>query len=165
MAIGLVSSPLMTTRMFSWAMEVITGYIKRSSNPFFYDVVIQNSPGTTFYDTTMPRLYRWDSIQGVIIAACRTYIDALRYIAATQSLDKEATHQVDTNMGYLGLNYDTRKQCSIYQTPWGCNGYITISLEGVVLFVTVLEKKWNKAKYIIAKSLSHFFSSTARPYF
>ena len=69
MAMGLVSSTFSNKRIFSWAMEVITGDMKMSLNNFFWDVVIHNSPGTNFYDSTTPRLYRWDSIQGVIIAA------------------------------------------------------------------------------------------------
>ena len=92
----------------------------------------------------MPRLYIRDSIQGVISAACKTYVDELISIAATQSLAKEATHQVETTMGYLDLQDDTRKRRPIYQTPGGWTGSITISLEGVGLFVTVSEKKWNK---------------------
>ena len=60
MATGSVYSPFATTIIFPWAMEVITGDMKRLSNPFFWDVVVQNSPGTIYYDPTMPTLYRWD---------------------------------------------------------------------------------------------------------
>ena len=72
-------------------MEVITGDRKRSSNTFFWDVIIQNSPGTASYDPTIPRLYKWDSVQGVISAAYKTYVNNLRYIAATWSLANEST--------------------------------------------------------------------------
>ena len=62
MVMDLVSSPFSTTRIFYWDMEVITGDRKRSSNPFFWEVVIQNSPGITFNDPNMPSLYRRESI-------------------------------------------------------------------------------------------------------
>ena len=100
---GIVYSTFATTRIFYWAMEMITGDRKRSSNPFFWDVVIQNPPETTSYDPTMSRLYIWDSTRGVIRSACKTYVNVLRYIAANHSLAKEATHQVETAMGYLGM--------------------------------------------------------------
>ena len=100
-----------------WAMEAITGYRKSSSNPFFWDVVIRNSPGTTSHYPTMPRLHRWDSIREEISATCKTYVDDLRSIVATQSLAKEATHQVDTTMVYLVLQDATKKRRPISQTP------------------------------------------------
>ena len=83
MNMGLVSSPFATTRIFSWAMEVITGYRKRSSNTFSWGVIIQHPPGTTSYDPTMTRLYRWDSIREVISTDSKTYVYVLRYIVAT----------------------------------------------------------------------------------
>ena len=95
-----VSSPFATKRIFSWAVEVIAVDRKRSSNHFFWDVVIHNSPGVASYDTTMPRLYRWGSIGGVISAAYKTYVDNLRSISAIQSLAKKATHHVGNTMGH-----------------------------------------------------------------
>ena len=44
MAMGLVYSHFVTTRIFYWAAAVINGERKMSSNPFFWDVVIKNSP-------------------------------------------------------------------------------------------------------------------------
>ena len=77
MTMGLVSSTVATIRIFFCDMELITVYRKNSLNPFFWCVVIQNSPGTISYDPTMPSIYRWDSVQKVIIAACKTYVDNL----------------------------------------------------------------------------------------
>ena len=54
-------------------------------------------------------------------------------------------------MGYLVLKHATKKRRPISQTPGELNVSITTSLEGVGLFVSVSEKKWNKAKYIITK--------------
>ena len=93
--------------------------------------------------------------------ACKTYVDDLRSISATQSLTKEATHQVYTTMGYIVMQDATRKRRPISQTMGECTGSVTLSLEGVCLFVTVSEKKWNKAKDIITIFLSQFDSTTA----
>ena len=97
--------------------------------------------------------------------ACKTYFDNLQSIVATQSLAKEATHQVYTPMVYLGLQDATSKRRPISQTTGEWTGYITLSLEAVGLFIMVSEKKWNKAKEMIAKILSHFDSYTDRNYF
>ena len=69
--------------------------------------------------------------------ACKTYVNDLSSIAEPQSLAKESTHQVETNMGYLCLKDDTRKRYTISQTPGEWNVSITLSIEGVGLFVTV----------------------------
>ena len=146
-----VSPPLATIRIFYWAMELITGDRKNSLNPLFWYIIIQNSPGTNSYDPTTPRIYRLDSIRGVMNTACKTYFDNLQSIVATQSLAKEATHQVYTPMVYLGLQDATSKRRPISQTTGEWTGYITLSLEAVGLFIMVSEKKWNKAKEMIAK--------------
>ena len=45
---------------------------KKSLNTSFWDVVIQNSLGTTYYDPTTPKIYIWDSVLEVISTACNT---------------------------------------------------------------------------------------------
>ena len=78
------------------------------------------------------------------------YVDEIISIASTQPLAKEATNQAENNIGFLGLQDATRKRRPIYQTPGEWTELITLSLEGVGLFVAVSNKKWNKAKYMIA---------------
>ena len=79
----------------------------------------------------MPRLYRWDSIRGLIIAACNTYVYDLRFLVATQLLAKEATHQVETSMGYIGLQDTTKKGFPIYK--------ITGNVLGLLLYGFIKE--------------------------
>ena len=69
-------------------MEVITGEIKKSLNTSFWDVIIQNSSGTTSYDPTMPRIYIWDFLREVISAACKIYAENFWYIVVTKLLAK-----------------------------------------------------------------------------
>ena len=64
-------------------------------------------------------------------------------------MTKKSTHQVDTTMGYLGLQDAPRKRRPISKTPGEWTGLITLSIEALGLFVTVSEKKWNKAKEMI----------------
>ena len=52
-------------------------------------------------------------------------------------------------MGYLGLQDAPRKRRPISKTPGEWTGLITLSIEALGLFVTVSEKKWNKAKEMI----------------
>ena len=103
MAMGLVSSPIATTRIFAWVMEIIKGDRFDPSNPFAWDKVILNLPGSESYDTLMPRVYKFNSTLGVISTNCKTFMDDPRGIGATRELCHKATHQVETLMSYLGL--------------------------------------------------------------
>ena len=67
-------------------------------------------------------------------------------------------------MGYLLLQDATKKWRHISQTRGECTVSITLSIEGVGLFVTVPEKKRNKEKYMISKCLSQFDYSTPQSY-
>ena len=75
---------------------------------------------------------------------------------ATQELSRDATHHIETVMGYLGFQYATGKRCPNYQTPGDWKGSITLSLENVGLCVTVSEMKWGRAKQIIGNLLTNF---------
>ena len=89
---GLLYSPFSTTRMFAWGMEVIMGDRKDETNPFYWDSVVQKCPGINKYYPFMPRLCWWDSKRQVITAACKTFVDDLRSVAATQNLSIDVTH-------------------------------------------------------------------------
>ena len=101
----------------------------------------------------MRRLYQWDSKRQVIIAACKTFVDDLRSVAATKKLSRDVTHCVETVMGYLGLQDATRKRCPNSQTLGDWTGSINLSLENVGLCVTVSENKWSRSKEIIGDLL------------
>ena len=101
----------------------------------------------------MTILYQWASKLEVITASCKTFVDDSWSVAATQKLARDATHCVETVMGYLGLQGATRKRSPKSQTPEEWTGYITLSLENSGLFVTVSERKWGRTKEIICDLL------------
>ena len=129
---------------------------KDEANPLYWDSLVQNCPGTNKYDPSMPRLYIWDSKQQVVTAACNNFVDDPRSVPATQKLARDATHCVDTVMGYLGLQEATRKRSTNSQTTGEWTGYITLSLENVGLFVTMSERNWGRDEEIIYDMLEKF---------
>ena len=66
-------------------------------------------------------------------------------------------------MGYLGLQYATRKRRPNSQTPGEWTVSITLSLEKVGLCVTVSENKLGIAKEIICNLLENFKDSDHFP--
>ena len=99
MAMVILSSPFVTTRMFAWEMKVIIVDQKDEANHFYWDSVVQNCPGTNGFDPYIPRLYRRDSKYQVITAVCNTFVDNLRSVESTQKVVRYEIHSVETIMG------------------------------------------------------------------
>ncbi len=164
MAMGLLSSPWVTTRLFAWAMEIIKGDRRDPRNPFHWTHVVLNCPGgMPSYDPTMPRLYKWNPVSESIAGDCKTFVDDLRSIGPTKALCRAVTHRVETMMGYLVLQDATRKRRPDSQTPGEWTGSIVRAIEGVGLFVTVSPAKWAKAKGIIDSLINCFESPEDLP--
>ena len=99
----------------------------------------------------------------MVTAACNNFVDDPRSVPATQKLARDATHCVDTVMGYLGLQDATRKRCPKPQMTGECTGSTTLSLGNVDLFVTVSERNWGRAEEIIYDMLEKFNESDHFP--
>ena len=162
-AMGMLPSPWVTTRLFAWAMEIIKGDHTCKANPFYWSSVEMNCPGSPNYDPSMPRAYKWNDQIMAIACDCRTFVDDLRAIGPTLELCLAATHRVETIMSYLGLQDSTRKRRPASQVPGEWTGSITLALEGIGLFVTVAQSKWDKAKGYIRDLLAYFASPEDLP--
>ena len=92
----------------------------------------------------------------VITAACKTFVDDLRSVAATKKLSWYENHCIETVVGYLGLQDATINRRPNSQTSGELTGSITLSLKNVGLCVTVSEKKWGISKEIICDMLEKF---------
>mmetsp|Transcript_20683 Transcript_20683/g.30301 ORF Transcript_20683/g.30301 Transcript_20683/m.30301 type:complete len:1268 (-) Transcript_20683:9637-13440(-) len=163
MAMGLVPSPFVACRLFSWAMEIIKGDRRDPANPFHWNKVVLNLPGMQTFDQSMPRVYKWNPLTRAIASDVKTYVDDSRTVGPTQHELHRTTHQVETRMSYLGLQDATRKRRPESQRPGEWTGSITVASPGVGLFVTVSTKKWTKAKGHLSWMLSHFTSPSDRP--
>ena len=54
-------------------------------------------------------------------------------------------------MSYLGIQDATRKRRPITQTPGEWTGSIVLSVEGVGVFVTISQQKWDRTRAILIK--------------
>ena len=160
MAMGLLSSPWVTTRLFAWAMEVIKGDRKDKGNPFHWNRVVMNCPGTDDYTPSMPRLYKWSDVWNAIAGDVRTYVDDSRTVGSSEEHCRQVTHRVESMMGYLGLQDATRKRRPVTQSPGEWTGSIVRAISKEGLFVTVSQKKWIKIKNIIQSTMDLFVEST-----
>ena len=68
-----------------------------------------------------------------------------------ESLAKQATHELETTMSYLGVQDATRKRRKVTQRPGEWTGSIILTVKDLGLFVTVTQHKWDRARNIIFK--------------
>ena len=75
---GFRLSPYIATQMFAWSKEVIIGDYSDPSNPFFWDKIVFNQPGTQLYDPSLTWIYKWNSIQNCLSGFFSTYINDIQ---------------------------------------------------------------------------------------
>ena len=148
---GFKPSPFVTTQTFGWGEEIIVGDINNPTNPFAWDVVKLNLPGTSEYDPSMPWVYRWNSKEEKMASFFGTYIDDIRGGGATELDCRRSIHRTASRINYLGQQDAPRKRGQATQTPRAWAGSKCLSIEGDGLYVLGMDSKWQKAKDIIAK--------------
>ena len=152
---GFKPSPYVTTQTFAWSEEIIMGDHLDENNPFFWDTVKHNYPGTEDYDPAMPWIYKWNGVTHEMAAFFGTYIDDIRAGGSTELSCKRALHRIASVINYLGQQDASRKRGQPTQTPRAWAGAKCASVEGKGLYVLCMESKWNKAKKIINDLYDH----------
>ena len=108
-----------------------------------------NLPGNKEYDPTMPWVYKWDELNGRLASHFSCYIDDIRGMGGTEGVCRRATQCVASWINYLGQQDAPQKWRPPSRTPGAWAGAMCLSKEDG-LYVTCTQKKWNKAKAIIA---------------
>ena len=72
---GFKPAPFVTTQTFGWGEEIIVGDRLDPNNPFYWDTVVLNLPGTKQYNPAMPWVYIWDGKKQQMASFFGTYID------------------------------------------------------------------------------------------
>jgi hypothetical protein len=148
---GFKPSPFVTTQTFGWGEEIIVGDISDPSNPFAWDTVELNLPGTSNYDPSMPWVYRWNSAEQKMASFFGTYIDDIRGGGPSEIDCRRSIHRAACRINYLGQQDAPRKRGQATQTPRAWAGSKCMAIEGEGLYVLSMEGKWKKAKDIIRK--------------
>ena len=146
---GFKPSPFVTTQTFGWGEEVIVGNRLDISNPFYWDVIILNLPGTKNYNPAMPWVYKWNSVKKQMASFFGTYIDDIRGGGATELDCRLSIHRAASRINYLGQQDAPRKRGQATKTPRAWAGAKCLTIEGEGLYVLSMKEKWLKAKRII----------------
>ena len=152
---GFKPSPYVTTQTFAWSEEIILGNHLDETNPFFWNEVKMNFPGSTGYDPAMPWVYKWNNISKEMASFFGTYIDDIRAGGASELACKHALHKIASITNYLGQQDAPRKRGQPTQTPRAWAGAKCVSHDDHGLYVLSMESKWKKAKAIIKALYDH----------
>ena len=157
---GFCLSPYVATQTFAWSEEVIVGNYTKEDNPFFWDSIILNQPGSPTYDPSMPWIYRWDSAHATLPGFFGTYIDDIRTGHGSEEVGcKLVSCQVWSRINYLGQQDAARKQGQPSKVPRAWAGAKCVSIEGQGLYVLSTQGKWDKTKDIVERWRREFSSN------
>jgi hypothetical protein len=150
---GLKPSPYNCTRAFAWGEDFIRGDRRDPKNPFRWDKVVLNMPGTESYDPRLPWVFRFDSVRNQVAAFFCTYVDDIRSGDCSELECVATTHTIASRINYLGQQDAPRKRRKISQQPGAWAGAMVTVQEAKGLYVTCSQQKWDKTKGIIHRIL------------
>jgi hypothetical protein len=145
---GFSPSPYIACKLFGWCIDVILGNRWNEDNPFRWDKVTSNLPGSADYDPSNPRLCKtWE---GLIAATIEAYVDDIRSIGHSEESCKDAGSRAAQIYQYLGQQDAARKYRPPHQQPgpW-CGTFVAVHDECVWVYVS--DQKWSKAKLFISE--------------
>jgi len=145
---GLKSSPYNCVQGILHAAESIFGDPSDLDNPFQWDHVELNLPGSASYDPSKPWVCKI-RLDGSIACDLFIYVDDLRPTGGTEEDCWKATRRTGSRCSYLGIQDASRKRRSPSQTPGAWAGSI-IRTDGKAVYVSVSAEKWDKTKKQIA---------------
>jgi hypothetical protein len=155
---GLKSSPYGCIRMDLLGDEIARGYHRTPDNPFFFDSVRLNLPGSCQYDPCHPWVAKLDSRSGRIAGDVRTYVDDKRTTGSTLALCRSVTRKVAATLGYLGMQDASRKRTAPSLRAGAWAGSVCHTDSGAVT-VLCTQDKWDKAKSYVSTLMTQCVSN------
>ena len=146
MFMGFTASPYVTCKLFGWCMDVIFGNRWDPDNPFRWDEVRANLPGSKIYNPSGPRLCKtW---KGDIAATIEAYVDDIRGIGHSEVNCKRAGARAAQIIQYFGQQDAARKYRPPHKRPgpW-CGSFVGIRDQCVWVYTS--QEKWEKASTFI----------------
>jgi hypothetical protein len=145
---GLKPSPYFAIKGTFLAEEVVKGNRLDRSNPYHWESVLLNLPGSPSYTPSQP----WVQLlthDGKLAGNSIRYVDDLRLVGHSQSHCWELSHRLASTFSFLGLQIALRKFRPPTRQPGPWAGTIAFS-SMVGVGITCPTDKWGKAKHLLA---------------
>ena len=151
-AMGFSPSPHNSVKMSLVVEEIIKGDRFDPKNPFQWELVRLNLPGSKSYDPSQPWIKKVRA-DGQSASELFTFVDDERVAGATADNGWEASHAVASKQAYVGVQDAARKAdvCTQQARAWA--GAVVHVIPGKGVCVLTSDEKWSKTKGIISKWL------------
>ena len=145
---GFRSSPYIAVKMFGWTLEMIRGDRHDVKNPFRWNRVQINLPGSVGYNPSKAWICKMWNHQECNDA--KVYVDDIRVHGGTELGTRRATRRASSVTQYLGEQNADRKNRppSTQPGPW-CGSFFVVSDGSVYVYVS--QDKWEKAKNYVSR--------------
>lgn len=145
---GLRTSPFQAIQASLWAEEIIRGNCMRLDNPFWWDRIRLNLPGTEGYTPRLPFASKVLTPGDQLASEFFVYVDDVRPTGASELQCWAAARRVASVSGYLGIQDAPRKRRPPSQAPGAWAGTVVrVSEAGVGL--TLLPERWAKTRVLL----------------
>ena len=142
---GLKSSPYQACQAMLVVEELVKGNPSDSNNPFRWDEVVVNIPGSKNYDPSKPWVYKLRWSDRMIACDVFIYVDDLRITGMTRRDAWIACRKVTSVLSYLGVQDAPRKRRDSSRTAGAWAGSVVHTTEDD-LVILVTTEKWKKGK-------------------
>jgi hypothetical protein len=157
-AMGLKPSPYQAVQDMMVAEEVIKGDPTSPTNPFRWDKIRLNLPGSKTYKPNLPWVSKIRLGDNSITCDLVIFVDDLRVTGPTSQECWKAGQRSAQVLNHLGIQDAPRKRRGSSRAPGPWTGTILrTDLDGV--FVFVAQDKWDKAKILVDEIIAMVESS------
>jgi hypothetical protein len=150
---GCKSSPYQACQAMSVADELVRGSPRDMKNPFRWDWVRMNLPGSENYCCSKPWVSKVRACDMRIAADFLSFVDDVWPTGPTKKECWLAARRVGSQLNYLGIQDAARKRRDSSQDPGAWSGSV-VRTDGEGVYVLAAEEKWIKAKAMLNELLS-----------
>jgi hypothetical protein len=144
-AMGLTASPYQAVQTGTRGKRFALGDRHDKANPFRWDEVALNLPGTHDYEPTLPWISKVRLSDGCIASDLHTYIDDNRSTANSHAEAWGASSRIAKCCAWLGMQDAARKRRAPSRKPGAWAGTI-IQTDGTTVEKRVSNERWAKTK-------------------
>lgn len=145
---GLKPSPYKCIKALLLAIEVVKGDRRDPCNPFQWDQIQLNLPGTTQYDPSKPRLSRLQVDGSTLASLLVSFVNDMRTAVSSEEVCWGAMHAVSYKLAHLGIQVATRKTRPPATNPGPWSGSM-ITTDDIGIGVRATQEQWDNPELFL----------------
>jgi len=156
---GFRPSPFIAIRFYYHAEEFIVGDRNEKNNPFRWDTVVENCPGSENFDPRLPWIYKLNNETNGIAGSLTTFVDDGRATGSSSEQAWQIGQRAGKKLQYLGCQNASRKTKPPAQINTGAWAGSIIEADDDNIYKSVAQGKWDKVVKILTRIEAELESS------